>query len=120
MGALVFGHLTDRLGRKRLFLVSLGLYLVATVATGLTWSAAFGAALSGVLLDEALFGADVGWRLAFFLGAALAVAIMLVRRHVPESPRWMMIHDRTTRRNDWSTDRGRGRRPRRPEARRGG
>ena len=40
VGALVFGYLTDRLGRKKLFLVSLGLYLVATIATGLTWSAA--------------------------------------------------------------------------------
>jgi MFS family permease len=143
VGALVFGHLTDRLGRKKLFLVSLGLYLVATVLTGFTWSAAsfwafrfltglgiggeyaainsaideliparsrgwvdlsingsywlgaaFGAALSGILLDKAIFPADIGWRLAFFLGAALAVAIMLVRRHVPESPRWMMIHGR--------------------------
>src|SRR3954447_14544892 len=141
VGALLFGYLTDRFGRKKLFLVSLGLYLVATVATGLTWSAAsfwvfrfltglgiggeyaainsaideliparargwvdlsingsywlgaaFGAALSGVLLNEALFPADVGWRLAFFLGAALAVAIMFVRRNVPESPRWLMIH----------------------------
>jgi MFS family permease len=50
--------------------------------------------LSGLLLDKAIFAADVGWRLAFFLGAVLAVAIMLVRRHVPESPRWMMIHGR--------------------------
>ena len=122
VGALVFGHLTDRLGRKKLFLVTLGLYLVATVATGLTWSAAsfwafrfltglgiggeyaainsaideliparargwvdlaingsywlgaaFGAALSGLLLNTAIFPADVGWRLAFFLGAVLAV-----------------------------------------------
>src|SRR4051812_21244476 len=143
IGALGFGYLTDRLGRKKLFLASLGLYLVATVATGLTWSAAsfwafrfltglgiggeyaainsamderiparsrgwvdlaingsywlgaaFGAALSGLLLDKSIFAADIGWRLAFFLGAALAVAIMFVRRHVPESPRWMMIHGR--------------------------
>src|SRR4051812_15091435 len=141
VGALVFGYLTDRLGRKRLFLASLGVYLVATIATGFTWSAAsfwafrfltglgiggeyaainsaideliparargwvdlaingsywlgaaVGAALSGLLLNTSLFPADVGWRLAFFLGAALAVGIMLVRRHVPESPRWLMIH----------------------------
>ncbi len=36
IGALVFGHLTDRLGRKRLFLVTLTLYLVATAASGLS------------------------------------------------------------------------------------
>ncbi len=143
VGALGFGYLTDRLGRKKLFLASLGLYLIATVLTGLTWSAAsfwafrfltglgiggeyaainsaideliparargwvdlaingsywlgaaFGAALSGVLLDTNLFGPDLGWRLAFFLGAVLAIAIMFVRRHVPESPRWLMIHGR--------------------------
>jgi MFS family permease len=141
LGALFFGYLTDRLGRKKLFLFTLAMYLVATIATGLSWSAgsfwifrmftgfaiggeyaainsaideliparnrgwvdlaingsywlgaAFGAALSGVLLDESLLGANLGWRLAFFGGAALAVGIMLVRRNVPESPRWLMIH----------------------------
>ena len=40
VGALTFGYLTDRLGRKKLFIASLGLYLVATVLTGFTWSAA--------------------------------------------------------------------------------
>jgi MFS family permease len=146
LGALFFGYLTDRLGRKKLFLATLALYLVATVATGLSWSAvsfwlfrmltgfaiggeyaainsaideliparnrgwvdlaingsywlgaAAGAALSGVLLNESLFGADVGWRLAFFLGAILAVGIMVVRRNVPESPRWLMIHGHADR-----------------------
>src|SRR6478752_3459240 len=40
IGALFFGYLTDRLGRKKLFLASLGLYLVATIATGFSWGAA--------------------------------------------------------------------------------
>ena len=132
------------MGRKKLFLITLALYLVATVATAFTstfllfavcrfftgagiggeyaainsaideliparvrgtvdliingsfWvGTAFGAALSIVLLDENLFAADVGWRLAFGLGAVLAVGILLVRRNVPESPRWMFIHGRS-------------------------
>jgi MFS family permease len=36
-GALFFGWLTDRLGRKRLFFVTLGVYLVATGATAFAW-----------------------------------------------------------------------------------
>jgi len=38
LGALFFGYLTDRLGRKRLFTVTVGVYLVATVLTGLSWN----------------------------------------------------------------------------------
>ena len=37
LGALFFGWLTDRLGRKRLFSITLGLYLIATAATALSW-----------------------------------------------------------------------------------
>jgi MFS family permease len=37
LGALYFGHLTDRLGRKRLFNVTLGVYLAATALTALSW-----------------------------------------------------------------------------------
>jgi len=141
LGALAFGYLTDRLGRKRMFLVTLALYLLSTVATSLAISAAFlfacrfftGAAIGGeysainsaideliparvrgtvdlmvngsfwlgamvgagvsiVLLDPAHFALNVGWRLAFALGAVLAIAILLVRRHVPESPRWLLLH----------------------------
>jgi MFS family permease len=39
VGALFFGQLTDRFGRKKLFLVTLGLYILATVATGFAWTA---------------------------------------------------------------------------------
>jgi MFS family permease len=143
VGALFFGWLADRLGRKKLFLITLALYIVATTATAFSTSfvvfaicrfftgagiggeyaainsaideliparvrgtvdliingsfwlgTAAGAALSIVLLNESLFAADVGWRLAFGLGALLGFTILLVRRNVPESPRWMFIHGR--------------------------
>jgi MFS family permease len=142
IGALIFGQLTDRFGRKKLFMATLMLYLVATVATAFTSSAALfflcrfftgagiggeyaainsaideliparvrgrvdliingsywlGAALGAlgayVLLTD-MFAADVGWRIAFGLGAVLGIGILLVRRHVPESPRWLFIHGR--------------------------
>jgi MFS family permease len=143
LGAILFGYLTDRLGRKRMFLLTLALYLVATVSTALATGAIFffvcrfftgaaiggeysainsaideliparvrgtvdliingsfwigaiaGAAVSVVLLDPARFAPNIGWRLAFGLGAALGVGIVLVRRHVPESPRWLFSHGR--------------------------
>src|SRR5579875_2021322 len=37
IGALFFGWLTDRLGRKKLFLITLALYLSATAATAFSW-----------------------------------------------------------------------------------
>ncbi|MGO0790665.1 MFS transporter [Herbaspirillum seropedicae] len=141
VGALVFGRLTDRLGRKKLFMITLALYMAATLAsafatdfhwfalcrlaTGLGiggeyaainsaidelvparvrgrvnlvinasfWiGAALGAGLSLVILDERVLGPVMGWRVCFLLGAVLAVAIVLVRRHVPESPRWLAMH----------------------------
>ncbi|WP_419817138.1 MFS transporter [Glaciibacter flavus] len=140
-GALVFGYLTDRFGRKRMFIITLGLYLLATVATAFSFNplfffvcrfftgagiggeyaainsaideliparhrgtidlaingsywlgTAFGAVLSVFLLNTAIFPPELGWRLAFGLGAVLGLTILLVRRNVPESPRWMFIH----------------------------
>jgi MFS family permease len=38
LGAFLFGWLTDRLGRKKLFTVTLVVYLLATAATGLSWN----------------------------------------------------------------------------------
>jgi len=37
LGALVFGRLTDTLGRRRLFSITVGVYLLATIATGFSW-----------------------------------------------------------------------------------
>ncbi|GCE24324.1 hypothetical protein KDK_81240 [Dictyobacter kobayashii] len=61
-----------------------------------TWwvGTAFGAALTGVLLSPAIFPVNLGWRLTFALGAILGLGILLVRRFVPESPRWLMMHGR--------------------------
>jgi MFS family permease len=143
VGALFFGQLTDRFGRKRLFLITLGVYIAATVLTafsmnplwyfaarfltgagiggeyaainsaidelipaqyrgrvdvvinGSFWVGAAGGALLTIpLLDPTLISAEYGWRIAFGLGAILGVGVLLVRRNVPESPRWLFIHGR--------------------------
>ncbi|HEV8549363.1 MAG TPA: MFS transporter, partial [Polyangiaceae bacterium] len=142
-GALLFGRLTDLLGRKRLFLVTLAVYLSATLATALTWNfvgfalcrcvtgagiggeyaavnsvidellparvrgradlaingtfwlgTALGSAATLVLLNPAVLPHAIGWRVVFGLGAAIGLSILFVRRHVPESPRWLLLHGR--------------------------
>ncbi|MEU2742464.1 MFS transporter [Streptomyces sp. NPDC007095] len=143
VGALFFGRLTDRFGRRKLFMVTLVVYLGATALTAVSfepwwfftfrfltgfgiggeyaainsaidelipsryrgrvdliingsfWLGAIGGSLlSIVALDTDLFPANIGWRLTFALGVVLGLVILLVRRNVPESPRWLLIHGR--------------------------
>jgi MFS family permease len=96
-GALIFGHLTDRLGRKRLFLVTLGLYLTATALTATAWSFASFAAfrlLTGMgiggecaamnsAIDELLPArvrgfADIALNGTYWIGAALGAVASVV------------------------------------------
>ncbi|MEW2404282.1 MFS transporter [Streptomyces sp. NPDC046862] len=142
-GALFFGRMTDLFGRKKLFMVTLAVYLAATALTAVSfeawwffvfrfltgfgiggeyaainsaidelipshyrgrvdivingsfWLGAIGGSLLSILaLNEGLFPANTGWRLTFALGVVLGLVILLVRRNVPESPRWLLIHGR--------------------------
>ena len=54
LGALWFGWLTDRIGRKKLFFITLALYLTATAATALSWGVA------SYALFRFLTGAGIG------------------------------------------------------------
>jgi MFS family permease len=141
LGALGFGWLTDRLGRKKLFSITLAVYLLGTAATGLSWDvwsfvlfrfvtgagiggeytainstiqeliparlrgwtdllingsfwigAAMGAGGSIVLLNPAFIDPALGWRLAFLIGTTIGLFILVMRRWIPESPRWLMTH----------------------------
>ena len=145
-GALVFGRLSDALGRKRLFLITLAVYMFGSGLTALTAGSSIGwvlflyatrfiagmgiggeyaainsaidelmparyrgrvdVAVNGTYWAGAILGTlgtlvflraispGVGWRIAFLLGPVLGVAIVLVRRNLPESPRWLIMHGR--------------------------
>ncbi|MCW2505642.1 MAG: transporter, partial [Actinomycetia bacterium] len=145
-GALLFGRLSDALGRKNLFVVTLGIYLAGNALTALTWGGGlapliflyttrfiagmgiggeysainsaidemmpakyrgrvdigvngtyWGGAIIGtlgtfVLLNHLSIG--LGWRLGFLVGPVLGAMIWNLRRHLPESPRWLIMHGR--------------------------
>lgn len=112
LGALVFGWLTDRLGRKKLFTVTLGLYLAAAFATAFSWNfwsfalfrfltgAAIGGEYSAInsAIDELIPARVRGWTdLAvngtFWLGAAagsLASIVLLDRRLLDVNVGWRL------------------------------
>jgi len=139
VGALYFGRLTDRLGRKKLFIITLAIYLIGSGIAGLSpavwflWIFRFIAgmgiggeytainsaidelipskyrgrvdiAVNGTYWAGALLGATAnlyllqesriewGWRVGFFIGPVLGLIIIYLRRHIPESPRWLLTH----------------------------
>jgi len=146
VGALVFGRLSDALGRKNLFLVTLGVYLAGNALTALTWGngllplvflyltrfvagagiggeyAAINSAIdemmpakyrgrvdiavNGTYWGGAIIGTigtyvllnqvqlNIGWRLGFLIGPIIGLVIWNLRRHLPESPRWLLTHGR--------------------------
>lgn len=144
VGALFFGRLSDKLGRRNLFMVTLGVYLLGSALTALTLGNGAGwlvflyvtrfiagmgiggeyaainsaideliparyrgrvdIAVNGTYWAGAILGTlgtfvflksmdlSIGWRLAFLIGPVLGVVILVVRRHLPESPRWQVMN----------------------------
>ena len=63
-----------------------------------------GATSAIVLLDPAVVGPDMGWRLAYLTGACLGLIVLAMRMWIPESPRWLIIHGQPDRANEIVSD----------------
>src|ERR1700730_3397302 len=143
IGALLFGYGTDRFGRKKLFFITVAVYLIGTALSAFSWNfasyaffraltgagiggeyaainsaideliparvrgrvdlmingsywvgAALGSSATVILLDPNRFPISLGWRFAFGIGATLGLIVIFLRRWIPESPRWLMVHGR--------------------------
>ena len=64
---------------------------VDIMVNGTYWAGAIIGTL-GTLIFLNVFSPNIGWRLAFLLGPVLGLVIIFVRRHLPESPRWQVMH----------------------------
>ena len=68
---------------------------VDLIVNGSFWlGAAAGAAASLYILDPRILPINIGWRLGFAVGGVLGLSVLMLRRHVPESPRWLVTHCR--------------------------
>jgi len=146
VGALVFGRMSDKLGRRNLFMITLGVYLVGSGLTALTLGSGTGwvvflyitrfiagtgiggeyaainsaideliparyrgrvdIAVNGTYWAGAVLGTlgtlillnvvspSIGWRIGFLIGPVLGLVILVVRRNLPESPRWQVMNGR--------------------------
>ncbi len=141
VGALIFGWLTDKVGRKAIFSLTLGVYIVGVLLSACSWNflsfatfrfitglgiggeysainsaideliparlrgrvdlivngsfwagAALGAGGSIFLLGGQLMPLQFGWRFGFAIGGILGLIVIVMRRWVPESPRWLCTH----------------------------
>ncbi|MGH3833240.1 MAG: MFS transporter, partial [Pseudonocardiaceae bacterium] len=146
VGALVFGQMSDKWGRRNLFMITLSIYLVGSGLTALTlghgagwifflyltrfvagtgiggeytainsaidemiparyrgrvdiavngtyWAGSVLGTLGTLILLNVL-SPSIGWRIGFLIGPALGLVILLVRRNLPESPRWQIMNGR--------------------------